>query len=270
MTEKEVIDYLEIDNPIPGQNYVCVSFVSPETVMKHKEMFLFNKFMNQRCGEYEKKIDDIISKCSDELKEKIETELKEELQKEMRYEYDTFKSKFDDFTYKYHDVLETKFNKISDNQTNVRGVKIRGVFDSYRDAENRAKVLQRTDRSFHVFVGQVGYWLPWDPIADRVQDEEYLEDGLQTIMKGYKENEINRDLFYAEEKRDKLKDAMTKKKQNELKDKGPSDALEDPDPWMQSKFGDSEEVEKQTEEINKNTTENIPNEGNTVKEIKEI
>ena len=57
MDGEEKIDYLEVDNPIPGQNYTCVSFVSPENVIKHKELFMFNKYMNQRCGEYELKID---------------------------------------------------------------------------------------------------------------------------------------------------------------------------------------------------------------------
>ena len=28
--KEEKIDYLEVDDPIPGQNYVCLSFVSPE------------------------------------------------------------------------------------------------------------------------------------------------------------------------------------------------------------------------------------------------
>ena len=36
------VDYLEVDNPIPGQNYVCLSFVSPEKTLKEKELFLFN------------------------------------------------------------------------------------------------------------------------------------------------------------------------------------------------------------------------------------
>ena len=50
----EKVDYLEVDKPIPGQNYTCISFISPDNVMKQKELFLFNKFMNQRCGELEK------------------------------------------------------------------------------------------------------------------------------------------------------------------------------------------------------------------------
>ena len=43
MTEKE--DFLEVDRPVPGQNYACLSFISPENVLKEKELYLFHKFM---------------------------------------------------------------------------------------------------------------------------------------------------------------------------------------------------------------------------------
>lgn len=241
MDGEEKIDYLEVDNPIPGQNYVCVSFISPENVIKQKELFMFNKYMNQRCGEYEIKIDKIIEGCSDNMKEKVGKELKDELLKELKFGYETFKSKFDDFKYKFNDELEKAFNVISDNKTSVRGVKIRGIYDSYREAETRAKTLQRKDRSFHVFVGQVGYWLPWDPNADRVQDEEYLEDELNNLMKGYKQNDINRDLFYEEQKREKIKAAAEEKRRQESQNKSNVGKLEEPDPWMQSKFKDAPE-----------------------------
>ena len=112
------------------------------------------------------------------------------------------------------------FEKVSDKKTSIRGVKVRGCYDSYDQAERRAKALQRTDRSFHVFVGQVGYWLPWDPNADQVQDEEYLEGELNTLMQEYKKNEINRDIFYEDQKREKLKEAareLKESKDNSLK-----------------------------------------------------
>ena len=67
--EKE--DYLEVDNPIPGQNYTCISFVSPDETMKQKELYLFNKYMNQRCGDLEHDLSEIIKNSSDELKNKI-------------------------------------------------------------------------------------------------------------------------------------------------------------------------------------------------------
>jgi hypothetical protein len=43
-------------------------------------------------------------------------------------------------------------------------LKVRGVYDTLREAQVRAKVLQRRDPNFNVFLGQVGYWLPWDLI----------------------------------------------------------------------------------------------------------
>ncbi len=49
--------------------------------------------------------------------------------------------------------------------------------------------------------------MPWDPNADQVQEEEYLESELNHLMGEYKKNEINRDIFYEEQKREKLKDA---------------------------------------------------------------
>lgn len=239
MGEKDTTDYLEVDNPIPGQNYVCVSFVSPENTLAQKELFMFSKYMTQRCGEFENKIDEIVKKSSDELRNTIKEELVSELQKEMRYTYEKFASTFEDFKYKFNEQLESQFSKLNDFKTTVRGLKVRGVFDTRQEADNKAKELQRQDRSFHVFVGQVGYWLPWDPCADRVQDEEYLEEELNTMMRKYKENEIARDIFYEEEKRDKMKHAMQEKMEAERKQKELQENMEEPDPWLQSKFSEA-------------------------------
>jgi hypothetical protein len=236
----EKVDYLDVDKPLPGQNYTCISFVSPDEIMKQKEMFLFNKYMNQRCGELENDVSEVIKKCSDELKNKIERDIVEKLRLEMKYTYTEFKSKYDDFKYKYSDELTAAFEKVSDKKTSIRGVKVRGCYDSYDQAERRAKDLQRTDRSFHVFVGQVGYWLPWDPNADQVQDEEYLEGELNTLMKEYKKNEINRDIFYEDQKREKLKDAERERLSAE-NDNKIEEVLDEPDPWMSSKFKSSKE-----------------------------
>lgn len=254
-------DYLEVDKPIPGQNFVCLSFVSPEKTLKQRELFLFNKFMNQRCGEWELKIDEIIKDASDELKNKIGTELKEVLVKEMKYTYSEFDSKFEDFKYKYNDDLNKAFSRIAGQQTSVRGVKVRGVYDSVQEAERKAKELQRLDSSFHVFVGQVGYWLPWDPQADHVEDEEYLEEELNNLMKEYKKNEVSRDIFYEEQKREKLKDSITKEMAEESR-QSEQDALEADDPWMKSKFENSVEstseptTEAQVQEVENTTDSN--------------
>lgn len=244
---EEKVDYLEIDKPIPGQNYVCISFLSPDNVIKQKELFLFNKFMNQRCGELETRLEEIIKDSPEGIKKKIQNQITNELRELLKSDYNQFKDKYDDFKYKFNDDLNNAFDKISNKQTSIRGVKVRGCYDSYTEAERRAKELQRSDRSFHVFVGQVGYWLPWDPIADHVQNEEYLEEELNTLMSEYKKNEINRDIFYEEQKREKQQDALKERmKAEKEKQKKIESDIQEPDPWMQSTFKTEESNESKT------------------------
>ena len=104
--------------------------------------------------------------------------------------------------------------------------------------------LQKKDSSFHVFVGQVGYWLPFNPIADKIEDEKFINDGLQELMQGYKENAVNKDILYEEDKRDKLKRAaeeLAKAKEEEEKNK--QDELE------KAKLADAESGENSVSEV---------------------
>ena len=39
------VDLLDEDKPISGQKFVCVSFVSPENILKQKNNFLFEQFL---------------------------------------------------------------------------------------------------------------------------------------------------------------------------------------------------------------------------------
>ena len=43
-TKDKKVDYLEVDDVIPGQNYVCLSFLSPEELIQNKEAFNTAKF----------------------------------------------------------------------------------------------------------------------------------------------------------------------------------------------------------------------------------
>ncbi len=173
---EEKVDYLEVDDPIPGQNYVCLSFLSPEKLIQEKEVFKVAKFLQSYCKD--KKLN--FSKVIEDYK---------------------------DFTYKYSSNLQKDFDEANKFQTNVRGVKIRGVYESKEAAEKRAKKLQTSDSDFSVFVGQVGYWLPWDPTEDKIEDEHFQNSQLNDMMEKYKENTINKDIFYEEQKREKVKAA---------------------------------------------------------------
>jgi hypothetical protein len=253
-------DFLESDRTLPGQNYCCISFVSPDDCIKQKELFMFHKFMTQACGEYELNIDEILKKSSEDLKNKVCSELRSKLKLALKYNYDQFKDKYDDFKYKYGEELDNIYNKQTNFKTSVRGVKVRGVFDTYQEAENRAKILQKTDRSFHVFVGQVGFWLPWDPNADKIGNEEYGEDQLNTLMKEYRANEVRKDMFYEERKREKKDDALKERMAAEEANKK---TMEEEDPWMQSRLGPADTPAIEGAEANTETTPTPDAEANT-------
>lgn len=70
----------------------------------------------------------------------------------------------------------------------IRGLKIRGVFGTRKEADKHALELQKMDPDFNVFVGEVGKWLPWDPDVNDVEDQIYQEKELQNLMKEYKNN----------------------------------------------------------------------------------
>ena len=41
------VDLLEEDKPIAGQKFTCVSFVSPENILRRKDIFCFEQFVKQ-------------------------------------------------------------------------------------------------------------------------------------------------------------------------------------------------------------------------------
>jgi len=87
---------------------------------------------------------------------------------------------------------------VNNFQTTVRGLKVRGVYATDAEAAARAKKLQRSDPLHNILLGVVGKWLPWDPTPNAIQDQEYAEDQLNTLMQSYKKNEENVANFYKE------------------------------------------------------------------------
>lgn len=210
-------DFLDVDKPLPGQNFYCISFVSPEKVLKQKELFMFYHYEQA----FYKKIRDLvdtaltttIDSCYDgkvdisdivKLKKSVLGACKEEQQ-----EWNGFKDSFENFLYRDEEKIGEEFDKQNNFKTSVRGVKVRGVFDSKREADVRAAVLQRQDPLFDVFVGQIGYWCPWDPNPTKIDDIEYLNSDLNKLVKEYKSNEAKKDAFYQEQKTSRQKDALS-------------------------------------------------------------
>jgi Skp family chaperone for outer membrane proteins len=103
-----------------------------------------------------------------------------------------------------------------DFRTNIRGVKVRRAFPTVEEAQVFSKVLQRRYPKDNLYIGKVGAWLPWDPSEHLMPEVEYAEKELNELMRKYKENEANKEMFFAEQREESIK---AQKEENEKRRK---------------------------------------------------
>lgn len=188
------VDLLDVDKSIAGQNFGCFSFISPNKILKQKEMFFFEEFlkkweMNKSMEKFHQFLNFISYKYKlkfDEISKDLEEFVKEEretiINSSMEDDYKTFLDKEEE-------TLEKMFNTKHNFQTSVCGFKARGNFASQEEAEIRAKLLREVDPNFDVFVGPIGTWLPWEPEAYKTGRVEYMEEELNQLAQEKKKNE---------------------------------------------------------------------------------
>jgi hypothetical protein len=187
-----------------------VSFLSPEKILKQKHAFFFEEFvkfvdydwkvkglehlMVFLSKKYDLKIDELLKDVDEFGKVRNEeiraTDLPEQWQV---------------FLLKNEKDLQERFDNSVEFQTNVRGVKVRRCFGTVEEAQVMAKVFQRKYPKDNIYIGKVGAWLPWDPSEHLMPEVEYAEKELNELMRRYKENESNKEMFFAEEREQKIK-----------------------------------------------------------------
>lgn len=188
------VDLLEEDKPIANQKFVCVSFVSPEKILKNKQIFYFQEFLkkwdfnksmeksiqflNFMSYKYNINFDDLTKDFQDFVKQERDNLTKTDMQDE----YKTFVDNTED-------ELDKTFNTQNNFQTSIRGLKVRGVFPTLEEAELRCKMLRELDPNHDVYVGPVGLWMPWDPEAYKTGRVEYIEEELNKLMHEKNKNE---------------------------------------------------------------------------------
>jgi hypothetical protein len=188
------VDVLDEDKPISGQKFVCISFISPENIIKDKNMFFFEKFLNQwdlnkSLQKYRQFLNYLSFKFDldfDTLNSELETFCLEERDNLFTTDlYGEYKT--------YLDNNETKLTEEydSDNkfQTSTRGIKVRGSYPTQQEAELRCRMLREIDPTHDVYVGPVGVWMPFHPEAYKTGRVEYLEPELNQLMHEKNKNE---------------------------------------------------------------------------------
>tara|TARA_R110002012_G_scaffold34483_1_gene99606 strand:+ start:93 stop:1106 length:1014 start_codon:yes stop_codon:yes gene_type:complete len=188
------IDLLDEDKAIAGQKFVCLSFVSPEKILKQKEMFYFDSFLKQfEMSKSIEKFSQFINFLSfkynlnlDLITQDFQDYLKEEKQKLF---FGTLEDDYKTYIENNDEKLDAKFNEMYNFQTNTRGIKVRGSFSTQEEAELRCKMIREFDPNHDVYVGPVGIWVPFHPDAYKTGKVEYLEEELNKLMSEKVKNE---------------------------------------------------------------------------------
>jgi hypothetical protein len=195
-TNPKYVDLLEEDKPIAGQKFVCVSFVSPEKIIKQKEVFNFDEFLKK--WDFNKSMEKFVQflnfisykynvsfeDISNDFKEFVKEERETLSKSSMTDDYKTFLDNNET-------ELEKSFNRVHNFQTSTRGLKIRGSYPSLEEAELRCKLLREIDSNHDIMVGPVGLWMPWEPEAYKTGRVEYMEEELNQLMHEKTKNESN-------------------------------------------------------------------------------
>ena len=241
--EKERV-FLEADDEIRGQKYACLSFLTPSRgILRNKDLFFISKFLEFYAMDYKirstesfllgqlravqtalsdveillsnsvstEKTADLVEKItlargalSRNVSADLETYVKENI---TDFKESAIVESYEKYMIVNRQRLEDEFHKANDFQTTLHGLKVRGVYSTSEQATARAKLLNKKDPYFNVYVADVGEWLPWDPNPEDVQESSYQNEELNKLMTAYKDNAAKRDAFFEEEKRQKIADA---------------------------------------------------------------
>lgn len=188
------IDLCDEDPIIAGQKFACVSFVSPEKILKQRETFVFDQFVKQWdfmksmskffdfihfiAYKYNLNADNLINDYTEFLKEE-----------DIKLKSSDISDEYKNFMDKNEERLNERFQKENNFQTSVRGLKIRGVYNTQEEAEIRCKKLREIDPNHDIYVGPVGTWIPWDPDAYKTGRVEFMEEELNQLHNEKMKNE---------------------------------------------------------------------------------
>lgn len=193
-TNPKYIDLLDEDKPVAGQKFACISFISPEKILKSRDLYNFQEYVKQwDMQKSMEKFNQFVGYVSYKYNLNIDNLLKD-LQDFCKDERDKlFSTSIEDEFKNYLDAneerLDTEFNKTHQFQTSTRGIKIRGSYPSQQEAELRCKLLREVDPNHDIYVGPVGTWIPFHPEAYKTGRVEYIEDELNQLMSEKNNNE---------------------------------------------------------------------------------
>lgn len=212
-TNPKYVDLLEEDKPIAGQKFVCISFVSPEKILKEKEIFYFEEFLKN--WEFNKSMEkflqfiNFVSYKYNISFEDLNKDFKDFVQEEKaNLSKSNLSDDYKTYLDNHEEELQKKFDIEHNFQTSTRGLKVRGVYPTEQEAELRCKMLREIDPNHDIMVGPVGLWMPWDPEAYKTGRVEYMEEELNQLMHEKQKNEVNAKAAFEQRVKETKQQAM--------------------------------------------------------------
>ena len=128
------VDLLDEDTiTVAGQKFACISFISPEKILKKRESHLFDQFVKQwDMSKSMEKFTEFVNFISYKYSLNAENviadfnEFIKEEESKIKADSTTVEEDYKNFIDKNEERLNLQFNRENDFQTSVRGLKLRG------------------------------------------------------------------------------------------------------------------------------------------------
>ena len=138
------IDVLKQSKTKSGQDFVVLSFLSPENILKQREMFLFENFVREwdftKCMEKSVGFINFMAYKYNLNPEAILSDFQEFVKEEDAVlKAASIEDEYKNFLDRREEDLNKQFNIQHNFQTSVRGVKFYGSFSSQEEAEKYIK-----------------------------------------------------------------------------------------------------------------------------------
>lgn len=189
-------DFLDQDPSIRGQNYVCLSFVSPEDIIVQKEAYFFNEYLQAFSTDLKDLFDNLTQKFQKEQPDVSDMFTNLASRYDALFAKTSLQEDFNVFKAANSDKLETEYLSKNNYRTTIRGLKVRGTYETLIEAQKRANAIKSFDNKFDVYVAEVGCWCPWSPNPTEIQNAEYAETELNTLVSKYKENLQSKEAYH--------------------------------------------------------------------------
>jgi hypothetical protein len=207
-------DYLDADDPIRNQSYVCLSFLCPEQFIHEKNVYFTHKFLDNTGNDVKQLLENL------ETFMPQHTDMTTRIRETYSYlwDHDECQERYRNFVNMNSTSLEDDFHKLKNGTNTIRGVKVRGVYNSLDEAKSRAEILRLKDPKHNIWVGEVGLWLPLSDNPYDSKDTVYAESALNDLMQKYNENQVKIEEFFFKRKQDQIDASLNKKVMEDQQD----------------------------------------------------